>query len=258
MSRGDVETALDGAEPATQPRPRRNRHGRSLQAIAIALGIFTSLLASVHYYFIARFVHDTGLTGSARTLATSLLVGLGLSVILNPLIERRFGPAAGRVLAWPAYIWMAACFYLLLGLGVSDLVLAITGAAGSDVMARRALIVLASVGAILSFGFASAMRTPRLKRVEHAIEGLAPALDGYSIAQLSDVHIGTLIGRGFAARVTARVNEANADAVAITGDLVDGEVSQIGERVQPFGEMKARDGVFFVTGNHDYYSGAQA
>jgi predicted MPP superfamily phosphohydrolase len=242
--------------PPVERSARRSR--RSPLGILITLGIFTTLLGSAHYYFIARFVLDPGLTGSARGLAIAALVGLGLSIIFNPFIDRRFGPSVGRVLGWPAYIWLATCFYLLLGLGLSDLAIAVLGLSGPEIAAQRAQLVLGSVFAIIALGFANVMRLPRVKRVEHAIEGLPAALDGYRIVQLSDVHIGTLIGKRFVSRLTARVNETDADAVAITGDLVDGSVEHIGDRVQPFGQMRARDGVFFVTGNHDYYSNAIA
>jgi predicted MPP superfamily phosphohydrolase len=83
-------------------------------------------------------------------------------------------------------------------------------------------------------------------------------LDGYRIVQISDLHIGHILGRDFAAEVVARVNALDPHLVAITGDLVDGDVATLREEVAPFAELRARDGVYFVTGNHDYYSGAEA
>ena len=114
------------------------------------------------------------------------------------------------------------------------------------------------VGGIMAFGAYSGMSLPRVKRVEIALPDWPKALDGFRIAQLSDVHIGTLIGKRFAARVTERVNALAPDAIAITGDLVDGSVEHIGDRVEPFSQLRARHGTYFVTGNHEYYSGAEA
>jgi predicted MPP superfamily phosphohydrolase len=75
---------------------------------------------------------------------------------------------------------------------------------------------------------------------------------------VSDVHLGALIGRPFAEAVVARVNALGPDLVAITGDLVDGSVRHLRDAAAPFAGLAARDGTYFVTGNHDYYSGADA
>jgi predicted MPP superfamily phosphohydrolase len=83
-------------------------------------------------------------------------------------------------------------------------------------------------------------------------------LDGITIVQLSDMHVGPIIGRTFVERIVAQANAIEPDLIAITGDLVDGSVEQLRERVAPLAQLRARFGVFFVTGNHEYYSGAQA
>jgi uncharacterized protein len=76
--------------------------------------------------------------------------------------------------------------------------------------------------------------------------------------QISDLHLGPLLDRRFAAAVVAAANALAPDLVAVTGDLVDGSVERVGAEAAPLGELSARDGVFFVTGNHDYYSGVDA
>jgi predicted MPP superfamily phosphohydrolase len=110
---------------------------------------------------------------------------------------------------------------------------------------------------VSALGVISVLRTPRVKRVEIALEGWPAALDGYRIVQISDVHIGPTLRRAFAARIVERCNALAADVIAITGDLVDGSVRALHDEVAPFAELRARDGVFFVTGNHDHYSGAE-
>jgi predicted MPP superfamily phosphohydrolase len=237
----------DGSKP---------KHGRSLRGIVIALGIFVTLLALVHRYFYVRLVLDPELTGVAKGAATAFLAVAGSLIIAHPLLDRRFGPSVGQVLGWPAHFWLATIFYLLLVLGLSDLALLIFGLDGLPVMRQRAQIVVGVVGAVMAFGAYSGMRLPSVKRVEVTLPDWPKALDGFRIAQLSDVHIGTLIGKRFAARVTERVNALTPDAIAITGDLVDGSIEHIGDRVEPFAQLRARHGTYFVTGNHDYYSGA--
>jgi predicted MPP superfamily phosphohydrolase len=85
------------------------------------------------------------------------------------------------------------------------------------------------------------------------IDGLSDDLDGYRIAQWSDLHVGPTIRRGFVAALVAKTNAIGADAIAITGDLVDGYVYELRDQVAPLSDLHARDGVFYVTGNHEYY-----
>ena len=101
-------------------------------------------------------------------------------------------------------------------------------------------------------------RRPRLVEVDIPIADLPRALQGFSIAQISDLHVGPTIKRAFVQRIVARVNVLKADLIAITGDLVDGSVSDLSQHTAPLAGLEARHGVYFVTGNHEYYSGERA
>jgi predicted MPP superfamily phosphohydrolase len=116
----------------------------------------------------------------------------------------------------------------------------------------------ATIAALLVtiWGFANARRSARVRRVDVPIAGLPPALDGFAIAQVSDVHVGPTIRRPFVEAIVATVNRLDADLVAITGDLVDGSVPELADHVAPLAGLRSREGSFFVTGNHEYYSGA--
>ena len=107
-------------------------------------------------------------------------------------------------------------------------------------------------------GFWNARRTARVVRVEVPIAGLPAALHGFTVAQISDVHVGPTIRHKYLARIVARVNALGADMVAITGDLVDGRVADLHTHVAPLAQLTSTHGTFFVTGNHEYYSGAHA
>jgi predicted MPP superfamily phosphohydrolase len=114
-----------------------------------------------------------------------------------------------------------------------------------------------SVGlGLAAFALRQGLAAPALRRIEVPLARWPRALDGYRIVQLSDIHIGPLLDRRFAKSLAERVNALAPDLVVITGDLVDGSVRRIGDEVEPLGVLRARHGVFFVTGNHDYYSGA--
>ncbi len=107
-------------------------------------------------------------------------------------------------------------------------------------------------------GFWNARRTARVVRVDVPIAGLPAALHGFTVAQISDVHVGPTIRHSYLARIVARVNTLGADMVAITGDLVDGRVAELQRHVAPLSQLTSTHGTFFVTGNHEYYSGAEA
>src|SRR5439155_6437070 len=86
--------------------------------------------------------------------------------------------------------------------------------------------------------------------------GLPKALEGFTIAQISDIHIGPTIKRGFLQEVVDTVNGLKPDLIAVTGDLVDGSVAELSDQTAPLSGLKAVHGTFFITGNHEYYSGA--
>ena len=111
---------------------------------------------------------------------------------------------------------------------------------------------------VTMLGFLNARRTPAIVRVDVPIKGLPPALHGFTVAQISDIHVGPTIKRDYLQRIVLKVNTLRADVVAITGDLVDGKVAELARHVAPLAGLRSRHGTFFVTGNHEYYSGAQA
>jgi predicted MPP superfamily phosphohydrolase len=111
---------------------------------------------------------------------------------------------------------------------------------------------------ITSAGMIIARRRPGIVEVRIQVPGLPPALHGFSIAQISDLHVGPTIKRGFVEGIVRRVNDLNADLIAVTGDLVDGSVQELSVHTAPLAGLAARHGAFFVTGNHEYYSGERA
>lgn len=112
-------------------------------------------------------------------------------------------------------------------------------------------------GAFLMFaaGMVIALRGPSLRRIEIPIEGLHPALEGLRIAQISDLHVGPTIRAGYVRRVVEKANALEADLVALTGDFVDGTVEALSRHVAPLAGLMPARRVFFIPGNHEYYSG---
>ncbi|MCJ0975827.1 metallophosphoesterase [Pseudomonas sp. PS1] len=121
-----------------------------------------------------------------------------------------------------------------------------------------ALAVIAMVMALTLFGLFNARRTARVVERDIALRDLPAALHGFSIVQLSDIHVGPTIKHGYIDAIVKRVNALAPDLVVITGDLVDGSVADLADDIAPLSGLSARHGVYVVTGNHEYYSGADS
>ncbi|MFG2664176.1 metallophosphoesterase [Streptomyces sp. NPDC048387] len=116
---------------------------------------------------------------------------------------------------------------------------------------------VAAAGVTVGGGAYGVLRGPRVKRVRVPLARLPRAAHGFRIAVVSDVHLGPILGRAHTRRVVETVNRTQPDLIAVVGDLVDGSVHDLGPAAEPLRELRARHGSFFVTGNHEYFSGAQ-
>jgi predicted MPP superfamily phosphohydrolase len=113
----------------------------------------------------------------------------------------------------------------------------------------------AAVGTV-GYGTYGVLRGPRVKRVTVPLAKLPRAAHGFRIAVVSDIHLGPILGRDFTQKVVDTVNATRPDLIAVVGDLVDGSVKDLGPAAAPLAQLTARHGSYFVTGNHEYFSGA--
>ncbi|MGW8061862.1 metallophosphoesterase [Streptomyces ziwulingensis] len=114
----------------------------------------------------------------------------------------------------------------------------------------------AAVGTV-GHGTYGVLSGPKVKRVTVPLAKLPRAAHGFRIAVVSDIHLGPVLGRGFAQKVVDTVNSTQPDLIAVVGDLVDGSVKDLGPAAAPLARLRARHGAYFVTGNHEYFSGAE-
>jgi uncharacterized protein len=140
---------------------------------------------------------------------------------------------------------------VLIGLWVADQL----GLTIATFTAWSALTVAGLAALMTVWGLVNARRTARVVHVDVPIADLPAALHGFTIVQISDIHVGPTIKGGYVQSIVHAVNRLQADMVAVTGDLVDGSVAQLRPHVAPLRELASRHGTYFVTGNHDYYSG---
>lgn len=240
---------------------------RRVLIIGTFITILLAVLVGVHAYLVLRLVVDPELPSPVHGTVLAMIVVLGAALVLQPIGERRLQPPVAKLVSWPASLWMGFAFLLLTLLLVSDavwLLLGATTAAGTRgahgiVAARaRALGVVAIALVTGVSAVRAALRGPLVRRIEVRLTRWPAGLDGFRIVQISDVHIGPILDRRFARRLMERCNALAPDLIAVTGDLVDGSVRRIADEVAPFAQLRARLGVFFVTGNHDHYSGAES
>lgn len=118
----------------------------------------------------------------------------------------------------------------------------------------RYIIGLAAFG-LAAFGVAQAVRIPPLKSVEIAIQDLPETFDGYRLLQLTDLHLSRLFPASWAEAVVQKANDLQADLIVVTGDFIDGRLEKRRADVAPLAKLQARDGLFAIPGNHEYYFG---
>ena len=235
--------------------------------MVIALVVLTTLTWLVHRYAWARLVRDASWPapwGAALTVAIVVLAAL----VPVAFAGMRWLPRAlNGPVAWVAYTWLGFLLYLFLLTVLSDAgrgVASLLGALPSDPDRRLFLsrMVAAGVGAASGLiglgGLVNVARGYEVRRIRIPLTKLPASASGYRIVQLTDVHVGPTIGRAFVEGMVREANGLAPDLIVITGDLVDGSVKELRELVEPLRDLRARDGVFFVTGNHEYYSGADA
>ncbi|MFH8607786.1 metallophosphoesterase [Streptomyces sp. NPDC018029] len=109
----------------------------------------------------------------------------------------------------------------------------------------------------VGYGTYGVLRGPKVKRVTVPLAKLPRGAHGFRIAVVSDIHLGPILGRGFSQRVVDTVNATQPDLIAVVGDLVDGSVEDLGPAAAPLAGLRAKHGAYFVTGNHEYFSGAE-
>jgi predicted MPP superfamily phosphohydrolase len=218
------------------------------------------ILLALHAYIGVRLLPALGagpvgmIAGAVLLVASAMLVRIGL---VAPSLRRT---RWSEPLTWAGLLAMglfSSLFVLTLLRDVALLALALVGAEDGRFTPGSAIAVPLLALAVTCVGFVNARRVARVVKVDVPIAGLPEELHGYSIAQISDIHVGPTIRRPYLNAIVTKVNALQPDAIAVTGDLVDGSVQRLALHTAPLARLSAPDGAFFVTGNHEYYSGAE-
>jgi predicted MPP superfamily phosphohydrolase len=229
-----------------------------LARAVLVVGLVLCALTFLHGYLGVQLITNGGVPVELADLAWGLLWVAYGSIFVGTIGGRLLPRPWGKRAQWVGFGWMGAFFVLLCALAFTDLLLWFASWAaevGPQWHRWRAAGVVLGSAVALALGLRTARR-PVVKRVEVRFPGLHPSFDGFRVVQLSDVHIGETLDGAFLERVVATVNALKPDMVAVTGDLVDGPVKRLRDEVAPLGKLEARFGTYFVSGNHEYYSGA--
>lgn len=207
----------------------------------------------------------------ARPAFRKAILGFALALLALGLLGRFLAqwldPETSRPLALVAIVWTGFLLYLLLLTVVTHGGLGFVWKRRPTLASpeRRALLLagaragsLVVAGGLSTYGTWRAFMPPELTETVLPVRGLPRELEGFSIVQLTDVHVGPVIQTAFLDELVRIANAARPDLTVITGDLVDGRVERLGDFVRRLSLLRARWGVHFITGNHDYYSGANA
>ncbi|MFD0223507.1 metallophosphoesterase [Streptomyces hirsutus] len=302
--------------------------------VLVALLVLSVLVTGNWYLWRRLFRDTTRAPGAVRRVGVVVIAG-GWALTFAAFFATRSGLPfwLKQLLAWPGYLWLALCLYLLLAVLAGEAVRPVlrrvlerrarrtetpsdqepvpipagaTAAATATTVpaapgtsrptdadapaptgttppasaadapgdrtapeapagpSRRLFVsrvvagaaAAAAVGTV-GYGTYGTVRGPQVKRVTVPLAKLSRAAHGYRIAVVSDIHLGPILGRGFAQKVVDTINSTQPDLIAVVGDLVDGTVKELGPAAAPLAQLRARHGSFFVTGNHEYFSGAE-
>jgi hypothetical protein len=242
-----------------------------------------SVLALGYGYVGWRLIVPSQLPQPWNTIAWVTLIVLFLVPLATVILEiNRIRHGWSDLFVWVGYVTLGLFSFVLTFVLMRDLAwLAIAGgqklvtivsglftgqsqsAGPTDPHRRQVLVqamnvtILAVSGGLTAYGFYQARRRPAIVEVNVPITNLPHDLEGFRIVQITDIHAGLTVTREFVETVVAMANELKGDIIAFTGDLVDGTVDHLREHVEPVSRLSARYGSYFITGNHEYYSGAE-
>ncbi|GAB2603380.1 metallophosphoesterase [Paractinoplanes abujensis] len=240
---------------AVETEPRRRRPGRAIRFALTITGVLL-LLFGVPWWTLVGAGNDwpTGVFVTGTIVFAVALVSFPVLMFLGHGPRHRDGPSvvADTTLGviWVLFVWSIIGQLLVLVLTIAGV-----DAPARSRVATAAVLVISLV--LLGWGTVEARRVPRVRRVEVVLPRLGAGLDGLRLVLLTDTHYGPIERSRWSRGVTEVVNTLDADVVAHTGDIADGEVAQRRSQAAPLADIRASMARVYVTGNHEYFSGAQ-
>jgi len=248
----------------------------------------TIILTSAYYYLKKRFVNKFDFSPRIKKVIDFLIIFIFASAILS-LPVRLYAGAAFDFFVWFSYVNLGLISFIFTFTVLRDIIMGIhrlfirlrtltykkmhkadvltvenknKSEISKDNINRKIFFhramnfsILGLSGAGFATGYSGSKIRYKINNVDVFIENLHESYENIKICHVSDLHIGPMLKKDFTENLVSAINKQNADIVAITGDLVDGSVSELKEHTRPLSKIKSKYGNFFCTGNHEYYSG---
>lgn len=241
-------------------------------SLLIFLSVGTLIISSIHYYLWVRIVKDAVFNVTYRNIGTYLFIFFAISFPFSIILSRLLSLKYSYPILWLSYLWLGVMMLFFFSFIFADLLKVIYCIFTKllnfetfiiDIERRQFIsrfiasgasaIVLVSTGIAIKNWYSKAV----VKKIKIQLSELPDIFKGFKIVQISDIHMGQMMtGKGLK-EIVDIVNNLKPDLIAITGDLVDGSTSQLSDDVSFIKNLKAEHGVYFVTGNHEYYSGVE-
>ncbi|RLA06689.1 MAG: hypothetical protein DRQ51_08570 [Gammaproteobacteria bacterium] len=232
-----------------------------------------SVLAGIHFYLWHRLVKKTALNKKLHKITSAIIIILALLMPINMILLKFYPLNAIYSFAWLMFLWLGLMFFLFFWLIVSDFIYLIIFLMLKTIPRRKIKLnpqrreFIARAVAVNSLVLSSGMgilgvknyyADPIIKKIDIRLHNLPNIFKGFKILQISDLHLGQMMDKEKLSKVVEQVNLQNPDLIVITGDLVDGRVEVLSDEIQPLKNLKSPYGTFFITGNHEYYSGVES
>ncbi len=239
-------------------------------SVSLFFTMWFLVIALAHWYVGWRLIGRSKLPKRGKIIGWGTVVFVfGLTQVI--FLLRRNESVWLDGLSWLAFILLGAFSLVVTFLLIRDIVYLVVrivqrkqkrSAPEADRGRRRFIIHSSNIGLLglaavtTGYGVIASRRRAAIEQVEIELPNLPDEFDGFRIVQFTDLHVGPTIKRPFVETVVDQLQSLNGDLVVFTGDLVDGSVSWLRDDVAPLGDISAPYGKLFITGNHEYYSGA--
>ncbi|NVN92525.1 MAG: metallophosphoesterase [Desulfuromonadales bacterium] len=235
--------------------------------MVVFLGFFAIVIALSHFFLFAHISYFLQLPDGQRRIPALLLGGLAVLTFISIPVSRMLPREAEKAFAWIVFPWMGLTLLMIVSMLAADmfwLLLNLVPAAPIHDPNRRFLIqralgitALGASGLLGVYSLWNGLRQVTVKPLTVMLNRLPKSLDGLKIVQITDLHIGPIIDGKWLRQIVDKVNALEPDIIVVTGDLADGSVEKLGRHVAPVADLAAPLGVYFITGNHEYYYGVE-
>ena len=236
--------------------------------------IVSTLVLALAWFYLGRRLITRGIADRRRRRIAWWALGVYFATVIAAMMLARYREEWNAPLSWIAYTLLGPLSFVFTFLVIRDLLLLVgrgvtllrrrrSRAQPFDMERRDHLVqvsnlgILAAAASLSGYGIYEARRRPGIVEITAPIARLPLSFVGFRIVQITDLHAGLTIGRDWIEGIVDEVRALKPDLIAFTGDMVDGSVAHLRDTVAPLAELQAPYGKFFVTGNHEYYSGVE-